>query len=60
MVSFDGADFAAWFLYLHHNHAVACREAEAKLREGVLPGLTLFQTESEGAIQIASADISNR
>jgi len=55
MVSFDGADFAAWFLYLHHNHALACREAERKLQEGVLPGLALFQTESEGAIQIAKA-----
>ena len=55
MVSFDGSDFAAWFLYLHHNHALACREAERKLQEGVLPGLALFQTESEGAIQVAKA-----
>jgi predicted ATPase len=55
MVSFDGSDFAAWFLYLHHNHALACREAEGKLREGVLPELALFQTESEGAIQVAKA-----
>jgi predicted ATPase len=55
MVSFDGADFAAWFLYLHHNHAMACREAERKLQDGVLPGLALFQTESEGAIQVAKA-----
>jgi len=55
MVAFDGADFAAWFLYLHHNHALACREAERKLQEGVLPGLALFQTESDGAIQVAKA-----
>lgn len=55
MVSFEGSDFAAWFLYLHHNHALACREAERKLQEGVLPGLALFQTESEGAIQVAKA-----
>jgi predicted ATPase len=55
MVSFDGSDFAAWFLYLNHNHALACREAEGKLQEGVLPSLALFQTESEGAVQVAKA-----
>lgn len=55
MVSFDGSDFAAWFLYLHHNQALACREAERKLQDGVLPGLALFQTESEGSIQVAKA-----
>jgi predicted ATPase len=55
MVAFDGADFAAWFLYLHNNYALACREAEQKLQEGVLPGLALFQTESDGGIQVAKA-----
>lgn len=40
MVSFNGSDFASWFLYLHHNQARSCREAEDNLREGVLPGLT--------------------
>jgi predicted ATPase len=55
MVSFNGADFAAWFLYLHNNQALACREAEEKLQEGVLPGLALFQMESDGAMQVAKA-----
>jgi len=55
MVSFDGADFAAWFRYLHNNQALACREAAQKLREGVLPDLALFQMESEGAMQVAKA-----
>jgi predicted ATPase len=55
MVGFDGADFAAWFLYLSHNQALACREAERKLQEGVLPGLALFQMVSDGAIQVAKA-----
>ncbi len=55
MVSLDGGDFAAWFLYLYHNHAWACREAEKKLREGMLPGLELFQMESDGAMQVAKA-----
>jgi predicted ATPase len=60
MVSFDGSDFAAWFLYLHHNEALACREAERNLQKGVLPGLALFQTESDGAIQVAKAVYQNK
>ncbi len=55
MVSHDGGDFAAWFLYLYHNHAWACREAERKLRDGMLPGLELFQMESDGTMQVAKA-----
>ena len=51
---------AAWFLYLHHNEGRACREAERKLQEGVLPGLELFQTESDGAIQVAKAIYPNK
>jgi predicted ATPase len=60
MVSFDGSDFSSWFLYLHHNHALACREAERRLQEGVLPGLALFQTESEGSTQVAKAIYQHR
>jgi len=55
MVGFDGADFAAWFLYLHHNYALACREAEGRLQQGILPELALFQTESVGSTQVATA-----
>jgi predicted ATPase len=55
MVSFNGSDFAAWFLYLHNNQALACREAERKLRENVLPELALFQMESDGSMQVAKA-----
>jgi predicted ATPase len=60
MVGFDGSDFAAWFLYLSHNYALACREAERKLQEGVLPGLALFQMVSDGAIQVAKAIYQNK
>jgi len=55
MMSFDGSDFAAWFLYLHNNQALACRDAEQKLQEGLLPGLALFQMESDGAMRVAKA-----
>ena len=60
MVSLDGGDFAAWFLYLHNNQALACREAEQELREGVLPGLALFQMASDGAMQVAKAIYPSR
>jgi predicted ATPase len=59
MVSFHGENFAAWFLYLHNNQAMACREAEQKLQEGVLPDLALFQTESDGRMQVATAIYQN-
>lgn len=40
-------------MFLHHNHSLACREAEYKLREGGRPGLARCQTESEGAVEVA-------
>ncbi len=55
MIDFDGGDFAAWYLFLSHNNATSCREAEQALQKSVLPSLALLQPETEGAIQVVKA-----
>jgi energy-coupling factor transporter ATP-binding protein EcfA2 len=55
MVAFDGGNFAAWLLHILSGEALACREAEQSLKDGMLPELALFQMETEGSLRIAKA-----
>ena len=55
MIDFNGGNFAAWLVHLLGSEALACREAERALIEGMLPDLALFQVESEGSLRFAKA-----
>ncbi len=55
MIAFDGGNFAGWLLYLLGAEALACREAERSLVDGMMPELALFQLEKEGTLRIAKA-----
>jgi len=55
MVNFSGDNFAGWLFHLLSSEALACREAEHSLVDGMMPELALFQLESEGTLRIAKA-----
>lgn len=55
MIAFDGSNFAGWLLHLLSAEALACREAERSLVDGMMPELALFQLEKEGTLRIAKA-----
>lgn len=55
MVDFNGGNFAGWLLHLLSSEALACREAERSLVDGMLPELALFQLETEGTLRTAKA-----